>query len=1371
MNRQNIMRLLAGTLSAAMLLTCLSAFAETAELNDTDRSAAEAELSREGMLDELQELMEMIKKETAEEANSPSAAEETTGEEMQSSAESPETTEIIAEPEATPDLQETETQFAEEAEMQLLAAGLDTTPQGEPTRDENGYITSTFGYPLKGDPYVNDVTINSFTGSYGQSNKPYQRYVMSDKVFFGEWDAKRERWTTVGKLNYSGFPDLANVENSVKEGDYDRAKQALFDYYLNRERNSTRTKDTYSAKKDKLTADLLLENYMYNANSGMTLLDIATVMPDAQYIESDITDIVNNYLGTRRQLTFLITATNKDGGTVEIASKEAGADVAPYLDINVNGTKMTLTPVADTMIMAGSNRTKNYGSEPMLIARESAMNDTANLVDAETGRIYIKFDVSALKAGDTITGATLNLYGRNSTGDKEKSAAIFYIDDSSMEEDKLTWASGLASVIFSYDQLESWPWNSPNGAGYRYPEELLRFNTWMDKLVKAYNVTQDEKYAYTALRMWMDFINVTKSDPRRIKDLDIAVRSQVMPGYIMQLLESEYMTPDILTGCLKYMWIQGNEFLKFFTSSSNWGSSERMGHYAIALNFQEFTDSARWFSDIKQKYSQILDHILQEDGSSYELALGYTDYTMDTVIGALKIAEAAGIEGESPLSETTLNAIHQLSRFMMFTSMPGYIDNQEGDGYSHRSGYIPKRILYVGDWFGDQELIYGGSGGARGQEPEVTSVLYPFGRKAAMRTDWSSTANYLYASVDGGVGNHAHKDDNNIVVSAYGQYLLVDPLYGSYTADAKVNWLKSSRGHNVVAVNAKGLNSGDSGIDYNDHKTGTRGTVNRWETNEAYDFFEGYSPNIRDARYTRKILFVKPGFWLVTDYLVPTTSGSNKYDQFWHFLPEANIELDEETGITKTNLSKANIQVVPVEKDELSRATIETGWYSEGQGSFSEAGYTVYEKNVTGAAVFNTVLYPSNGSEEYHVDAQPIELSGVTNAEVSAFDLYITNVAGEQTSHYQYYIVNDTSKKALRNVGAHTTDASMLFAELDEEGNTKSVMAQGATTIVNDNTEQTIFKSDKAADEISIKWNTELIRLSSSLITLENLADTNTVVGKNGGNIKQLLLNGGVVRSFNSTSNSIYFGERPNESPDTTPSPSPSAKPSTGTQHGGGGSGGGRGGASTAPVTPSNPDSTAPPDFTEPPGKREMSATMRGELENSWAKTEIEDLYEKGIVSGLSENSFGLEQEVTRAEFMALIVRTLELEPVQYQGGFRDVSSEDWYAGYVQTALDYGLISGYDGAATPEAGITREEMAKILCSAAEKAGIDLEERGDLNAFSDATEISGWASENIGQIVGSGLMNGFPDKTFAPQAYTKREEAFVVIYRLLNKMKK
>ncbi len=118
-------------------------------------------------------------------------------------------------------IQEEAEEKAAEAETVTLASGMETTPEGEPTRDENGYITSTYGYPLKGDPYAGDgIEILSYNGAnlYNLSASiPYTRqqivssgrsrfYTMSDKTFFGEWDAVGEKWKISGKLDYDNYP-------------------------------------------------------------------------------------------------------------------------------------------------------------------------------------------------------------------------------------------------------------------------------------------------------------------------------------------------------------------------------------------------------------------------------------------------------------------------------------------------------------------------------------------------------------------------------------------------------------------------------------------------------------------------------------------------------------------------------------------------------------------------------------------------------------------------------------------------------------------------------------------------------------------------------------------------------------------------------------------------------------------------------------------------------------------------------------------------------------------------------------------------------------------------------------------------------------
>ena len=109
-----------------------------------------------------------------------------------------------------------------------------------------------------------------------------------------------------------------------------------------------------------------------------------------------------------------------------------------------------------------------------------------------------------------------------------------------------------------------------------------------------------------------------------------------------------------------------------------------------------------------------------------------------------------------------------------------------------------------------------------------------------------------------------------------------------------------------------------------------------------------------------------------------------------------------------------------------------------------------------------------------------------------------------------------------------------------------------------------------------------------------------------------------------------------------------------------------------------------------------MNSSMKKELENHWAKDEISELYEKGVVSGISDTSLGLDDSVTRAQFASLIVRALDLDITSYKGEFKDVSNDDWYADQLQTAYDNNLLSGYDGNMSPNDNITREEMAAIL---------------------------------------------------------------------------
>jgi len=112
------------------------------------------------------------------------------------------------------------------------------------------------------------------------------------------------------------------------------------------------------------------------------------------------------------------------------------------------------------------------------------------------------------------------------------------------------------------------------------------------------------------------------------------------------------------------------------------------------------------------------------------------------------------------------------------------------------------------------------------------------------------------------------------------------------------------------------------------------------------------------------------------------------------------------------------------------------------------------------------------------------------------------------------------------------------------------------------------------------------------------------------------------------------------------------------------------------------------------------------------------------------------------------------------------VSSSDWFAKDVQTAVNLGIISA-DVKFRPNDNITREEMAKILTVCAKHMGIY--EAGSKGlGFADANLISDWAKEYVEFAFSNGLVYGKDSNMFDPKGNTTRAETAAVFCRLISK---
>ncbi len=112
------------------------------------------------------------------------------------------------------------------------------------------------------------------------------------------------------------------------------------------------------------------------------------------------------------------------------------------------------------------------------------------------------------------------------------------------------------------------------------------------------------------------------------------------------------------------------------------------------------------------------------------------------------------------------------------------------------------------------------------------------------------------------------------------------------------------------------------------------------------------------------------------------------------------------------------------------------------------------------------------------------------------------------------------------------------------------------------------------------------------------------------------------------------------------------------------------------------------------------------DIQEHWAQKDIETMAGLGIVKGITEDTFGPELSVNRAQFATLLIRSLDIEEIKPdEAHFSDVPPSSWYYGPVKTAYAAGLISGYDdGSFRPEQPIKREEIAALIARALKKLG-------------------------------------------------------------------
>lgn len=172
-----------------------------------------------------------------------------------------------------------------------------------------------------------------------------------------------------------------------------------------------------------------------------------------------------------------------------------------------------------------------------------------------------------------------------------------------------------------------------------------------------------------------------------------------------------------------------------------------------------------------------------------------------------------------------------------------------------------------------------------------------------------------------------------------------------------------------------------------------------------------------------------------------------------------------------------------------------------------------------------------------------------------------------------------------------------------------------------------------------------------------------------------------------------------------------------------------------------------------------------------WMVDAVSRAAAKLLLAGETEETFGVDTSITRAEFTSMIVKGLGILPVSGEAPFEDVAADSEYAGDIAAAKAVGLVKGKSATMfDPDATISRQDITMILSNVLDYLGVDTEaDVADLGKFADAGLISGYAKSAVALIVEEGIMIGKSASKFDPTSDLTRAEAAIIVIRILESL--
>lgn len=452
----------------------------------------------------------------------------------------------------------------------------------------------------------------------------------------------------------------------------------------------------------------------------------------------------------------------------------------------------------------------------------------------------------------------------------------------------------------------------------------LNRHQWLVTLGQAYASTGDERFAHAFAAYvadWLDAnppgmgINWTSS-------LELALRVVAWCWALVLFRRSPALGPELfarMSASVSEHALHVERYLSVYSSPNTHLTGEALGLVYAGTVFPELARARRW----RERGAQILvessGRQVMADGVYFEQSTCYERYTVEI---ALHLLILSGVTGS--LVPPVLRArVEAMLDFLLSVRTPAGQAPPIGD--ADGGWLLPLAARAPGDLrgiFGPAATLFGREDyawAAGGAGPEVLWLLGPAGLAAfdslrprppatapsrlfadggyaVMRDGWGSDANQLIFDVGPlgcpVTGGHGHADLLSIQCSAFGQPFLVDPGTGSYADETWRRFFRGTAAHSTVVVDGESQAEPAAPFAWRQRP---HVRLQRWLSTGAFDLVDAehdaFARLADPVRHRRRVLFVKPRYWIVRDDL--EAAGSHRVEVRFQFAP---LEVGLETG-------------------------------------------------------------------------------------------------------------------------------------------------------------------------------------------------------------------------------------------------------------------------------------------------------------------------------------------------------------------------------------------------------------------------------------------------------------------------------------------